>query len=540
MATVTTQDTPQNNGRPTAAPRPMVAIRNSAFAFVNDDAADRMWHRQVPAWVISGAIHMLLMAAFLIYNYFSPALQATAPENQIVETKLDDAQKEQQNFENTEVGLDPTKQTNYNNDRIEDVSVPGIVRPDEPVGIVGAPEGPPQTIPPPPGFGGGQGGGIVSPDAGTGAMIGDAGGWLKGRSLPGVAFAGRSGSTRQKMLAEGGGNGASEAAVAKGLKYLQRMQKSGGNWVLDGANRDDVAATGLALLPFLAAGQTHKPMKGEKESSYARTVQLGLDYLRSKQKANGAFGCPQLYGEAIATLAMCEAFGMTQDPALRKPAQMAIDFLVKSQHSVGGYRYKPLEAGDTSVTGWCLQALQSGYLAGLSVPRETLYKVGSYLDSVQTQSGAAYGYVGPGATASMTAVGLLCREYLGWGPKNPNLANGVENLKKNGPSKTQGNTYYYYYATQVVHFFGGDDWVTWNLGGKGPDGVRKQGMRDILIDTQDSSNSPNQGSWAPGNDQTSRGGGRLCNTCLSLLTLEVYYRHLPMYRNDAGGLKDVD
>jgi hypothetical protein len=187
-----------------------------------------------------------------------------------------------------------------------------------------------------------------------------------------------------------------------------------------------------------------------------------------------------------------------------------------------------------------LQALQSGYLAGLSVPRETLYKVGNYLDTVQTQSGAAYGYVSPGGSASMTAVGLLCREYLGWGPKNPNLANGVENLKKGSPSKGQGNAYYYYYATQVVHFFGGDDWVAWNLGAKGPDGTRKQGMRDILIDTQENGPGPNNGSWTPGNDQTGRGGGRICITCLSLLTLEVYYRHLPLYRNETGGLKDVD
>src|SRR5581483_11133442 len=157
---------------------------------------------------------------------------------------------------------DPTKETNYNVDRIEDVSVPGIVRPDEPVGITGAPAGPPQTLPPPPGFGGGQGGGLVSEKEGTAPMFGEAGGWMGGRNLPGVAFAGRSGATRQKMLAEGGGNTASEAAVAKGLKWLQRQQKSDGRWELDGQQvyGDPAAGTGLALLPFLAAGQTHRPM----------------------------------------------------------------------------------------------------------------------------------------------------------------------------------------------------------------------------------------------------------------------------------------
>src|ERR1700761_255859 len=111
MATVTTQDTPANYGPPPLAPAHLVAIRQVAIA--HEDAADRMWHRQVPAWVISGAIHMLLMTAFLLYQWFVPVVQLVAPENQIVETKLDDAKPEQQNFENTDVGLDPTKETNY-------------------------------------------------------------------------------------------------------------------------------------------------------------------------------------------------------------------------------------------------------------------------------------------------------------------------------------------------------------------------------------------------------------------------------------------
>jgi hypothetical protein len=130
----------------------------------------------------------------------------------------------------------------------------------------------------------------------------------------------------------------------------------------------------------------------------------------------------------------------------------------------------------------------------------------------------------------MTAVGLLCREYLGWGPKNPKLVAGVENLKKI-PPKAQGTLeffYYYYYATQVMHFFGGDDWdKLWN-----------PKMRDLLLQLQDNSSSLSKGSWAPDRGHTGMGGGRLTSTCLSLLTLEVYYRHLPLYKRDAGALKD--
>ena len=34
--------------------------------------------------------------------------------------------------------------------------------------------------------------------------------------------------------------------------------------------------------------------------------------------------------------------------------------------------------------------------------------------------------------------------------------------------------------------------------------------------------------------------GRLGTTCLALLTLEVYYRHLPLYKRDSGGLADLE
>src|SRR4051794_10866720 len=121
MATVSSQDTPKNNGKP-GAPVPMVAVRQAAIAA--GDSEDRLWHRDVPAWVISGGIHLFLMAAFLVGNYFFGArVEATPPENQIVETKLEDSEQKQ-NFENTDVGLDPTKETNYNVDRIENISVP--------------------------------------------------------------------------------------------------------------------------------------------------------------------------------------------------------------------------------------------------------------------------------------------------------------------------------------------------------------------------------------------------------------------------------
>ena len=67
---------------------------------------------------------------------------------------------------------------------------------------------------------------------------------------------------------------------------------------------------------------------------------------------------------------------------------------------------------------------------------------------------------------------------------------------------------------------GGDAWDFWNKGTTG-----KNGMRDILIERQEK-----DGSWNPQGDGHAGAGGRIMQTSLSLLTLEVYYRHLPLYQ----------
>jgi hypothetical protein len=518
-------------------------IRQAAIAAENPG---RLWRRHLPAFLISFSLHGWLLLGIFLYTFLGcdGSRQFTVvPENQIIETRVEDAPPVKHAFDVEDIGLDPDKPISSDAARLDDVAVPGKIVPDAVAGIEGAPEGPPQSVPPPPGFGGGQGGGLESDVPGAGQMFGQAGGLMGGRSLPGVAFAGRSAASRDKMLSAGGGNAASEAAVAKGLNWLVRTQnQADGRWTLgQDAINDDVAATGLALLPFLAAGQTHKAPKGEKESPYAKTVERGLNFLKTQQRSTGCFGNPDrgqmMYGQAIATMAVCEAYGMTQDAGLKRTAQLALDYLVKAQHSVGGFRYKPGQAGDTSVTGWCLQALKSGYLAGLNVPRDTMTKVGNFLDTVQSQAGGAYAYQ-PNRSPSpnMVAVGLLCRQYLGWGPKNPGLVTGIENLNKNLPSKETAQRpdlgmYYFYYATQVAHFYGGEVWhKVWN-----------PKIRDLLIETQDNSpDAKRRGSWPPDKSTTGRSGGRHAITCLALLTLEVYYRHLPLYRRDASALKDLD
>ena len=73
------------------------------------------------------------------------------------------------------------------------------------------------------------------------------------------------------------------------------------------------------------------------------------------------------------------------------------------------------------------------------------------------------------------------------------------------------------------------------------DGVRKGGMRDLLIDLQHTKAGANEGSWEPETGFIGRQCGRLGTTAMCVLTLEVYYRHLPLYkRANAGDPKLVE
>jgi hypothetical protein len=513
----------------------------------------------LPIWLGSAVVHGVMLALFY-FVYVStcwgamPPLVNTEVQNT---TDVEDAPKEP-DLTNPDIGLDDTVQTNYNNNRIEEVSVPGPVDPTAAVGVLNAPEAAPQTVPAPPGSGGGTGGAPVMAEAGSGATWGSAGG-MGGIANLG-AFAGRSGATRVKMLQEGGGNALSEAAVARGLEWLALHQAADGHWSLhefhrharekplpasqtftcncEGrvTRRNDVAATAFALLPFLAGGQTHKPSGKAALKDYSKTVAAGLHYLIGKQGKDGYFG-GDMYAHGLATIALCEAYGLTSDPLLKGPAQRALNHIVSAQDpSGGGWRYAPRQAGDTSVTGWQLMALKSGQMSGLSVPKQALRKCEQFLDSVESSRKGGYGYTNSSETITMTSVGLLCRQYLGVNPRNPGLLEGVKRLKTNPPGRNL-NLYYLYYATQVMHHMGGDAWQFWNLG---PDGSGKGGIRDTLLSKQDSGSNPRQqhqkGSWAP--LPGTEGGGRIMSTSLSLLCLEVYYRHLPLYRRDLGVIKD--
>ena len=359
-----------------------------------------------------------------------------------------------------------------------------------------------------------------------------------GSPSAGTLLAGRDPRVRSRILNIEGGNDRSEIAVAMGLRWLAKHQNSDGSWSLDRFNHagecreqcfdigvpSETAGTGLALLPFLGAGYTHRV-----DCEYKGEVQKGLDWLIANQADDGGlmgdrvFGNTGMYAHGQAAMALCEAYALTHDSKLRIPAQKAVDFIIEAQHSAGGWRYYPNQPGDTSVVGWRLMALRSAKMGGLTVPEKTFKQSNRFLTSVQeSDTQGRFSYMPQSrATETMTAEGLLCRLYSGWRTDFPPLLHGADWLLKNHlPSEDDSNMYYWYYATQAMHHIGGERWRTWN-----------ERMRPLLIELQNKEGHQ-LGSWQPiGNHD--RMGGRLYMTALAVCTLEVYYRHLPIYKNEA-------
>lgn len=349
----------------------------------------------------------------------------------------------------------------------------------------------------------------------------------------------RSAEGRQKMLEKFGGSAASESAVQRGLEWLASIQHPDGWWdfpnVGDAPNpgkmNNPIGGTAYALLPFLAAGQTHR------EGSYKRQVKAGLDYLTkigvaapagydlrgvinkgdTDQEPNEAY-----YVHGAATLVLCEAYGMTKDRRLKKPAEGALLFLINSQDPQGGgWRYLPRQPGSTSVTAIQMMALAAAQKARLKVPKQTLTGVMHYLDSVQIDGEGRYGYETEKKTykGSVTAMAILCRMYLGWERDDGDMRAAIALLDKAGP---YNNLYTNYFATQVMRNWGGEEWTRWN-----------ERMQELLISTQ-VADGPGRGSWKPRTGMHTDQGGRLLETSLATLTLEVYYRYKPIYDDDVA------
>jgi len=350
-------------------------------------------------------------------------------------------------------------------------------------------------------------------------------------------YADRSGGRRAGAAAARGGSAETERAVQAALAWLAAAQSEDGRWnaarhgagverAVQGHHRSgaglrgDHGVTGLALLAFLGAGNTHE------EGPYAGTVARGLAFLTKRQRADGALAGDAeffavLYCHGMASIAVAEALAMSGDEALRPVLERAVRYSLAMQSpATGGWRYAAGDKGDTSQLGWQLMLLSSARTAGLGGFESAEAGARSFLHAVSSGRAGGLAAYRPGERpgAAMTAEALFCRMLLGMPADHPAVAEGIEFLAHTPPDPRHPNAYAWYYSTLASFHVGGPQWEGWN-----------HRLQAALLPLQRRESSGLDGSWDP--DPVWGGhGGRVYATALAAMTLEVYYRHLPMHR----------
>ncbi|MEX2185895.1 MAG: hypothetical protein WD875_03835 [Pirellulales bacterium] len=380
---------------------------------------------------------------------------------------------------------------------------------------------------------------------------GDAQGKSNAAAVPDI-YKARSAPNRAQIAAAGGGSAETEAAVDRALAWLAAHQSADGRWNvarLEGgleprtAGHDrqgagigaDTGVTGLALLAFLGAGHTHL------EGDHRDTVRRGLEFLLNAQDRRGSVEgdarlFAKMYCHGMGALALSEAYAMTGDVRLRDAVRDAVAFTAAAQHTAtGGWRYLPAQPGDNSPGslgdmsqhGWQVMILKSARLAGVDVSEVTLSRAARFVQSTASGTHGGLSSYRPRERASgtMTAEALVCRMFLDM-PRGGDLDREAGDLLLSElPSAERPNFYYWYYGTLAMHDIQGEHWRQWN-----------EAMQRTLLESQRGTSDgggdgggDGKGSWDP--DPIWGGyGGRTYSTALAALSLEVYYRYLPLYK----------
>ena len=367
-----------------------------------------------------------------------------------------------------------------------------------------------------------------------------------------------------------------EAAVAAGLRWLANHQDPDGKWngtyftdLTIGRKNDqvaqkfgrqnvDISLTGLALLAFLASNHTQVSEK----SIYRETVSRALEWTVAHQLDDGSYeevtdvakgGNNYFnYEQGIMTLALSEDYGMTHADDLKVLAQRGLDKIFSGQSPGDGWRYVPRVYSDTSVVGWMINAIKSGLMSGLEIdPRyrpstmaffQTVMRKPKFTEDpkevsddydktvgLQYKDEEALGHYmkeDPRMTTSGSAIVGANLIFMGYARSYPFCIGAANHLKKNLPqlqwhkaaaiSKDVVPIYYYYYATLFMHQMGGDDWNTWNAA-----------IKTSLTGAQAKAPDNNAGAY-PAIGFDGDVGGQIYSTAMCTLTLETYYRYLPM------------
>ncbi len=345
--------------------------------------------------------------------------------------------------------------------------------------------------------------------------------------VPVETFEQRDPSVRSELLERMGGNEDTERAVGLALAWLRSRQSRDGHW----SSRDneaevdaDAAMTGLALLCYLGAGHTHTD-----DGAYRSTVANALAWLVARQRSDGDLRQPHIatdpsmrrdiradtmYGQTIATVALCEAYAMTKDPTLAGPARNAVDFVLTKAADARAGR---ASVDDTSVLGWLVMTIESARRAGFNPPDDVFASARAWLDTLAVSEGKGRFAHRRGGSASeaMTAEAMFVEQILGHAREEARMNESAEFIVSNPPRWTKdAPTHHWYYATLATFEHQGEAWERWN-----------KALMPVLVSHQ-RTDGGFAGSWDP-QDRWSRIAGRVHQTAICTLSLEVYYRYRP-------------
>jgi hypothetical protein len=343
-----------------------------------------------------------------------------------------------------------------------------------------------------------------------------------------------------------------EAAVERGLAWLAANQSEDGSWPgkigyklnadykYTPGEKGHLGVTALACMAFLAGG--HLPGRG----AYGPVVERGLNFVLSCVQDDGyiTHGGTRMYDHAFATLFLAEICGMTHREDVKKQLQKAVDFIVKSQNTEGGWRYEPYAVeSDMSIVVCQVIALRAARNIGIRVPKSTVDRAARYVvdsavtrDNVDSQGNRPpYIYGGYGgndvgtfhyqkdihsrSSFPLTAAGVTALHGLGI-YSDELIKKGLDYLSRNlsafdndDQNRRRGHYYFWYghyYGVQAMYTAGSPYWEPYF-----------EELRRVLLEMQDKKD----GSWP-----NEVGPGPAFGTAVAVLILEIPYRFLPIFQ----------
>lgn len=347
---------------------------------------------------------------------------------------------------------------------------------------------------------------------------------IAGRGLGGNPFGHRRGARESGI---GKREQEVRQAVDNALEWLKRSQGEDGSWGSGVNNNIKKAVSSLAILAFLAHGETPATKK------YGECVKQGLKYLLKQSGGFSASGFASSFGEALLTYALAEGATVTQVPELILQSKSRAMLVCRNLEQQGNW------SGGTS-SAWNYQALKAALFA---VSGDELNEAAAKIASVLMRRHATAGEQILRKRDSATVTELddifantYCLQLFGYANQR-NTKRYLQSAANVGRSKMlecnwdrppSWPLYVWYYRSNALFMVSqgrGTDWNRWN-----------NNISGMLVAKQ----SSDGGFYSPEGDRQNQDGETLktfkaekdltvYSTAMCALILQTRYRYLPSY-----------